>query len=80
MTKTSDAKKGRGRFSFKEDRRLIEMAAGSATVEEAAAMFRTSVGTIERKAEKLGLPLKGPAGHRRLSARRAELGSQAKKK
>ena len=74
------AKKSRGRFSFKEDRHLIEMAAASASVEEAAAMFRTSVETIEQKAEKLGLPLKGTAGQRRLSARYADLGFQAKRK
>jgi hypothetical protein len=52
------SKSKRGRFSFREDRKLIQMAAGSATLEEAAAMFGTSVETIERKAEKLGLALK----------------------
>jgi hypothetical protein len=61
------AKKRRhGRFSYAEDRRLIQLAAASATVEEAAAMFRTSVGTIERKAEKLGILR---ADRKRLSAR-----------
>ena len=61
------AKKRRhGRFSYAEDRRLIQQAAASATVEEAAAMFRTSVGTIERKAKKLGIPR---ADRKRLSAR-----------
>src|ERR1700720_1519137 len=45
------AKKRRtGRFSLKEDRQLIQMAADLATVEEAAAILRTSVETIERKA------------------------------
>jgi hypothetical protein len=48
----------RGRFSLKEDRQLIQMAAASATLEEAAAIFRTSVETIERKAERLGITLK----------------------
>jgi hypothetical protein len=54
------AKKRRnGRFILKEDRQLIQMAAVSATLEEAAAIFRTSVETIERKAERLGIKLKG---------------------
>jgi hypothetical protein len=43
------------RFTYEEDRQLIQMAAASATLEEAAAMFRTSIETIERKAEKLGI-------------------------
>jgi hypothetical protein len=61
------AKKRRhGRFSYAEDRRLIQLAAASATVEEAAAMFRTSIETIERKAKKLGILR---AGRKRLSAR-----------
>ena len=53
------AKSRNGRFSLKEDRQLIQMAAVSATLEEAAAIFRTSVETIERKAERLGIKLKG---------------------
>ena len=55
-----------GRFSYAEERRLIQMAAASATVEEAAAMFRTSIDTIERKAKKLGILR---ADRKRLSAR-----------
>jgi hypothetical protein len=51
-------KRRNGRFSLKEDRQLIQMAAASATLEEAAAIFRTSVETIERKAERLGIKLK----------------------
>ncbi len=51
-------RRGKGRFSLKEDRQLIQMAAVSATLEEAAAIFRTSVETIERKAERLGIKLK----------------------
>jgi hypothetical protein len=47
------AKKRRTRFSLKEDRQLIQMAATSATLEKAAAIFRTSVDTIERKAKRL---------------------------
>jgi hypothetical protein len=48
-----------GSFSLKEDRQLIQMAAASATLEEAGAILRTSVETIERKAERLGIKLKG---------------------
>jgi nucleotide-binding universal stress UspA family protein len=44
---------------LKEDRQVIQMAAASATLEEAAAILRTSVETIERKAERLGIKLKG---------------------
>src|SRR5260370_16959481 len=52
------AKSRNGRFSLKEDRQLIQMAAASATLEEAAAIFQTSVKTIDRKAERLGFKLK----------------------
>jgi hypothetical protein len=37
------AKKRSGPFSLKEERKLIQMAATSATLEKAAAIFRTSV-------------------------------------
>ena len=57
--------KQRRRFTYKEERQLIQMAEVSATVEEAAAMFRTSIETIERKAKKLGILRAG----KRLSAR-----------
>jgi hypothetical protein len=67
-------RRGRGRFSLKEDRQLIQMAAASATLEEAAASLRTSVETIERKAGRLGIKLKG----KRPSA--AWLSSKAKAK
>ena len=53
------AKKRSGPFSLKEERQLIQMAATSATLEKAAAIFRTSVDTIERKAKRLGINLKG---------------------
>jgi transcriptional regulator with GAF, ATPase, and Fis domain len=53
------AKNRRSRFSLKEERQLIQMAATSATLEEAAAILRTSVDTIERKAKRLGIKLKG---------------------
>jgi hypothetical protein len=52
------AKKRRGRFSLEEDRQLIQMAATSATLEEAAAIFRTSVDTIEKKSKRLGIQLR----------------------
>jgi transcriptional regulator with GAF, ATPase, and Fis domain len=52
------AKKRSGPFSLKEERQLIQMAATSATLEKAAAIFRTSVDTIERKAKRLGIKLK----------------------
>ena len=64
------AKKRSGPFSLKEDRQLIQMAATSATLEKAAAIFRTSVDTIERKAKRLGIKLKG---------KRPKLGLTAKK-
>jgi hypothetical protein len=64
------AKKRRTRFSLKEDRQLIQMAATSATLEKAAAIFRTSVDTIERKAKRLVIKLKG---------KRPKLGLKAKK-
>ena len=64
-------KKRSGPFSLKEDRQLIQMAATSATIEEAAAIFRTSVDTIERKAKRLGIKLKG---------KRPKLGLKAKGK
>jgi transcriptional regulator with GAF, ATPase, and Fis domain len=64
------AKKRSGPFSLKEERQLIQMAATSATLEKAAAIFRTSVDTIERKAKRLGIKLKG---------KRPKLGLKAKK-
>jgi hypothetical protein len=57
----------RTRFTYAEDRQLIQMAAASATLEEAAARFGTSVETIERKAKSLQLTLKKRGGHKRLS-------------
>jgi hypothetical protein len=47
------------------------MAAASATLEEAAAVLRTSIETIERKAKTLGIKLKG---------KRPKLGLKAKGK
>ena len=52
-------RRGKGSFSLKEDRQLIQMAAASATLEEVAAVLRTSIQTIERKAKRLGIKLKG---------------------
>jgi len=63
-------RRGKGSFSLKEDRQLIQMAAASATLEEAAAILRTSIETIERKAKRLGIKLKG---------KRPKLGLKAKK-
>jgi hypothetical protein len=63
-------RRGKGSFSLKEDRELIQMAAASATLEEAAAVLRTSIETIERKAKRLGIKLKG---------KRPKLGLKAKK-
>ena len=59
-------KKKRTRFTWKEDRQLIQMAAASATLEEAAAMFRTSIETIERKAKLLGLRIEVRADRKRV--------------
>ncbi len=63
------AKKRSGPFSLKEERQLIQMAATSATLEKAAAIFRTSVDTIERKAKRLGIKLKGKRPKLGLKAR-----------
>ena len=52
------AKKRSGPFSLKEERQLIQMAATSATLEKAAAIFRTSVNTIEKKSKMLGIQLR----------------------
>jgi hypothetical protein len=62
-------KRPRGRFAYADDRKLIQMAAASATLEEAAAMFGTSIGVMERMAKRLGLLLVEPNGQKRLSAR-----------
>jgi hypothetical protein len=48
------AKKRRtGRFSLKEDRQLIQMAADSATVEEAAAILRSRNNVHCRNADRI---------------------------
>ena len=72
------AKKRTGRFSLKEERQLIQMAASSATIEEAAAIFRTSVDTIEKKSERLGIEFRR-RGRKRPIRRLVELGLKAKK-
>ena len=61
-------KRTRGRFTYAEDRKLIQMAAGSATLDEAAVTLRTSAETIERGAKRLGLLLVEPDGQKRLSS------------
>jgi hypothetical protein len=48
---------------LKEGRQLIQMAATSATLEEAAAIFRTSIDTVEKKSKRFGIQLR-----RRVSA------------
>jgi len=72
------AKKRSGRFSLKEERQLIQMAASSATLEEAAAIFRTSVDTIEKKSQRLGIEFKR-RGRKMPIRRLVELGLKAKK-
>jgi hypothetical protein len=67
------AKKRSGPFSLKEERQLIQMAASSATMEEAAAIFRTSVDIIEKKSRKLSIEF-------RRSGRKTKLGLKAKGK
>jgi hypothetical protein len=61
-------KRTRGRFTYAEDRKLIQMAAGSATLDEAAVTLRTSAETIERGAKRLGLALEERDGRKRLSS------------
>src|SRR5882757_6481805 len=67
--------KKRSRFSLKEERQLVQMAATSATLEEAAAIFRTSVDTIENKCKKLGTQLRR-RGRKRPIRRLVELGAE----
>jgi len=73
------AKKRSGPFSLKEERQLIQMAATSATLEEAAAIFRTSVDTIEKKSKKLGIQLRR-RGSKKAPAPPGRLGMKAKAK
>jgi hypothetical protein len=61
-------KRPRGRFTYADDRKLIQIAAGSATLEEAAAMFGTSIGVMDRMAKRLGLALEKRDGRKRLSS------------
>jgi len=72
------AKNRRGRFSLKEERQLIQMAATSATMEEAAAILRTSVDAIEKKSERLGIEFRR-IGRKRPIRRLVELGLKVKK-
>jgi hypothetical protein len=65
-------------FSLKEDRQLIQMAATSATLEEAAAIFRTSVDTIENKCKGLGISVETTRSKKPIR-RLAEIGLKAKK-
>ena len=51
-------KRRSGRFTWKAERRVIAMAANSATASQIAAKFNPSVKVIERKARSLGIALK----------------------
>jgi DNA-binding NarL/FixJ family response regulator len=53
-------KRRSGRFTLKNERELIAMAANGATASEIAAKFKTSIKTIERKARALGISIKKP--------------------
>lgn len=47
-----------GRFSYKQERALISMAADGATVTQIAARFKTTAATIEQKAKQLGISVR----------------------
>jgi hypothetical protein len=47
-----------GRFTWKDERKLISMAKSGASLSEIAAEFETNVETIERKAKALGVSIK----------------------
>lgn len=49
-------------WSFKEDRRLMELAKSSASLEEAAKLLGRSPDAIKRMALRLGLSLKSKTG------------------
>ncbi|MCK1546310.1 hypothetical protein IVA87_14235 [Bradyrhizobium sp. 147] len=49
-------------WSFKEDRRLMELAKSSASLEEAAKVLGRSPDAIKRMALRLGLSLKSKGG------------------
>lgn len=51
-------------WSFKEDRRLMELAKSSTSLEEAAKQLGRSPGAIKRMALRLGLALKSKVGKR----------------
>ena len=54
------ARRRRGRFSLKENRRLMTMISAGASVDEAAATFRTSRETILQKTAEFGVRLEQP--------------------
>ena len=60
-------KKTRGRFAYADDQKLIQLAAASATLEEAAAMFGTSINVMDRMAKRLGLAMERRNGRKRPS-------------
>ncbi len=51
-------------WSFKEDRRLMELAKSSASLEEAAKVLGRSPDAVKRMALRLGLSLKSKTGKR----------------
>jgi hypothetical protein len=58
--------KGRsGRFTWKAERQVIEMAANGATASQIAAKFKTSVKVIERKAKALGISMRSGGKQRK---------------
>jgi hypothetical protein len=74
-------KRGPGRFTWKEEREVIAMAASGATVLAIAEKFKTSSETIERKARQLGISLSEIRGERPKRKRRlVELRQKAKGK
>jgi hypothetical protein len=56
------AKRRPGRFTLKDEREMIAMAANGAIASKIAAKFKTSVKTIERKARELGISIRSGRG------------------
>jgi hypothetical protein len=56
------ARKARTRWSFAEDRRLIQLAASLKSLEAVAAELKRTPESVARSAKKLGVSLKSGAG------------------
>jgi hypothetical protein len=56
------ARKSKGRWSFAEDRRLIQLAASLKSLEAVAAELKRPPEGVARSAKKLGVSLKSGAG------------------